>query len=136
MKPTEPTSLNDNTDPLTSRAFHDAVARRARELWELRGREDGHAHEDWLQAEAEVRLAESLSAEGAHKRAYMKVKVGNSIYVAEYDRTADYTPGELKRGDLVAIRIEQDRMYIKLSHGRELVTRIVEKSAASTAAAR
>ncbi len=132
MERTQPSRVNEKAAPVTSRAFHDAVARRARELWELRGRVDGHAQEDWAQAEAEVRLAEALSAEGAPARAYMKVKVGDSIYIAEYDRTADYTPGELKRGDSVAIRIEQDRMYIKLSHGRELVTRIVEKSAVAS----
>ncbi len=133
MKRTESSSANEKTDPVASSAFHDAIARRARELWERRGQVDGHAEEDWVRAEAEVRLAAALSVEGTARRAYMKVKVGDSIYIAEYDRTADYTPGELKRGDLVAIRIEQDRMYIKLSHGRELVTRIVEKSAAASA---
>ncbi len=32
----------------------DQIRRRAQELYEQRGREEGHALEDWLQAEAEV----------------------------------------------------------------------------------
>jgi DUF2934 family protein len=111
--------------PISS-AFYDAVARRARELWELRGRLDGHAQEDWLQAEAEVRLAEALSAEARQHRAYMKVRVGDSVYIAEYESGAGYTPGELKRGQRVAIRIEHGVIYLKLSGGRELAARIVE----------
>jgi hypothetical protein len=39
------------------------VRRRAYELYEARGREDGHDVEDWLQAEAEVAAAESLAAD-------------------------------------------------------------------------
>jgi hypothetical protein len=33
---------------------HDRIARRAYELYELRGRENGHELEDWLRAEREV----------------------------------------------------------------------------------
>jgi len=36
---------------------HDAVARRAFELWEQNGRQPGRALENWLQAEAELRGA-------------------------------------------------------------------------------
>ncbi len=39
------------------------VRRRAYELYEARGQEDGHDVEDWLQAEAEVAAAESLAAD-------------------------------------------------------------------------
>ena len=35
---------------------HDAIARRAYELYELRGRQDGHDWDDWFQAEDELRL--------------------------------------------------------------------------------
>lgn len=38
------------------------VRRRAYELYEQRGREDGHAQEDWLHAEAEVVGTASRSA--------------------------------------------------------------------------
>ena len=35
-------------------ARHDRIARRAYELFELRGREHGHELEDWLRAEREI----------------------------------------------------------------------------------
>lgn len=41
---------------------HDDIERRAYELYEARGREDGHDWDDWLQAERELQGAE-LSAE-------------------------------------------------------------------------
>lgn len=40
------------TDRLSVR--EEMIRRRAYELYEKRGREDGHAEEDWLQAEAEI----------------------------------------------------------------------------------
>jgi Protein of unknown function (DUF2934) len=39
-------------------AQHEDVERRAYELYEQRGREDGHDWDDWLQAEREMRGAE------------------------------------------------------------------------------
>jgi hypothetical protein len=48
----EPTILSsDATGDLEER-----IRARAYELYELRGREDGHDVEDWLRAEAETRL--------------------------------------------------------------------------------
>jgi DUF2934 family protein len=38
---------------------NDAIARRAYELYESRGREDGQDQEDWFQAEREVRRRSS-----------------------------------------------------------------------------
>jgi hypothetical protein len=43
---------NENRDPLSD---HDAIARRAHELFVERGEEHGHDEEDWLRAEKEVR---------------------------------------------------------------------------------
>ncbi len=34
--------------------FEDQIRERANELYELRGREDGHDLEDWLRAEEEI----------------------------------------------------------------------------------
>ena len=39
----------------------EAIARRAFELWERRGRHDGHDVDDWLLAERELTRKESLS---------------------------------------------------------------------------
>jgi hypothetical protein len=135
MEHAESDHLAHESQQPASADFHGAVARRARQLWEQRGRVDGHAQEDWLQAEAEVRLGEALSAAAARPRAYMKVKVGDSIYVVEYYRAGDYMPGELKKGQRVAMRIAQGWMYIKLPEGRKLAARIVEKSRLSPPAA-
>ena len=43
---------NENKDPLSD---HDAIARRAHELFVERGGEHGHHEADWLQAEHELR---------------------------------------------------------------------------------
>jgi hypothetical protein len=40
---------------LASEPSHDDIARRAYELYEARGCEDGHDEENWLQAERELR---------------------------------------------------------------------------------
>jgi len=42
--------------------IEDEIRRRAYELYEQRGREDGHDQEDWLRAEKEVKQARSRSA--------------------------------------------------------------------------
>ncbi len=39
------------------------IRRRARELYEARGQEDGHDVEDWLQAEAEICAGKAPAAE-------------------------------------------------------------------------
>ncbi len=39
------------------------IRRRAHELFEARGQEDGHDIEDWLQAEAEIGAGKALAAE-------------------------------------------------------------------------
>src|SRR5579884_2111142 len=36
-------------------SIHEAIVRRAREIWQEHGCIDGHAEEDWAQAEAEIR---------------------------------------------------------------------------------
>jgi hypothetical protein len=45
-------SINQMTD--RGRRINDLIARRAYELYEKRGRGEGHAEEDWSQAEAET----------------------------------------------------------------------------------
>jgi hypothetical protein len=46
----------------TSTPSHDEIQRRALELWEQRGRPEGHDAEFWTQAERELALGENLSA--------------------------------------------------------------------------
>ena len=49
-------------------AAHEAVQRRAYELYEQRGREDGHDWDDWIAAERELRgsaVAQGIEVQGA-----------------------------------------------------------------------
>ena len=43
-------------EPASSTVTEEAIRERSYELYEQRGREDGHAIEDWLAAEAELLL--------------------------------------------------------------------------------
>ena len=108
--------------------LHEAITRRAHELWELRGRVDGHAEEDWAQAEADV--LRTWPAERAQRPAFIVVKVGEFTYTGEYDprRYSYYRPGDLGRGIRIPVRFEDDRMYVKLHDGRELETTIVRRA--------
>lgn len=52
------------TAPGESPQLKDQISLRAHELYEARGREDGHAMEDWLRAEEEItnRKARTIAA--------------------------------------------------------------------------
>ena len=57
-------------EPTQHEDLQEQVRRRAYELYELRGKENGHDLEDWLQAESEVvpaRLKMSLVPEGVKR---------------------------------------------------------------------
>jgi hypothetical protein len=110
-----------------------AIARRARELWEQRGRVDGHAEEDWLQAEAEVLQSQKHAA--SPKTSFIMVKFAGSLYTAAYDpeHCDGYRPGELRKGAPVAIRLTADRLYLKRPNGQELEARILKKQPAAEA---
>ena len=69
MKQHSVTVLNrKNEDHVQSRnippvnTIEDEIRRRAYDLYEKRGRLDGRAMEDWLQAENEIRTARSAAA--------------------------------------------------------------------------
>ena len=108
--------------------LRDAIVRRARELWEQRGRVDGHAEEDWLQAEAEVRRERETAVRPC--LAYIVVRAGKCTYTGEYDlaRCDTYKPGDLARGAELTVRFEGEKMHIRLPNGRELETRVVKKA--------
>jgi hypothetical protein len=53
------TMTNENKDPLSD---HDAIARRAHELFVERGGEHGSHEDDWLRAEAELRTQPTTNA--------------------------------------------------------------------------
>lgn len=62
-KPQTQTSLH-TTSQTSADGMQEQIRRRAYELYELRGREDGHDVEDWLESESEA-LAEGTKADAA-----------------------------------------------------------------------
>jgi hypothetical protein len=58
------TPISSKTDITFSIDTQEQVRRRAFEIYEQRGREDGHELDDWLQAEAEV-VSQRSKAMGA-----------------------------------------------------------------------
>jgi hypothetical protein len=57
LSPTEPPRDDVSSQRAAAGPTSDDIARRAYELYERRGREDGRDRDDWLQAERELRLA-------------------------------------------------------------------------------
>jgi len=59
MTPRTPSATSALTEPKT---VDDQIRLRAYELYEERGREDGHELEDWLRAEEEIQEMQAQSA--------------------------------------------------------------------------
>ncbi len=110
--------------PLDENSIHEAIAQRAREIWQERGCTDGHAESDWAGAEAQVR-AELAASE--HRYRLILVKAGGVLYTGEYDphTTSGYRPGEIQPGSPVSVHLEDDRIRVKLPDGKELNARVV-----------
>ena len=119
----DPISTAENSEAPARAALQEAIGRRARELYELRGRVAGHELEDWLQAEAEL-----TRAKVAPVLRRVVVKVGGITCTGEYDPAScdGYKPGDLQKGAPVAIRFEKDKMHIKLPSGEVLEAKIVK----------
>jgi len=106
--------------------LHEAIAQRAREIYERNGRVAGHDVDNWCQAEAEI--LREYAERPARKKA-VKVRVNGVEYVGEYSpELADgYTPGEFGGGNLVPVRFDGDKMFVKRPNGKELETTIVKR---------
>ncbi len=59
-EPMKKTSSNVSTQPPQN--TEEEIRHRAYEIYETRGREDGHDLDDWLRAEAEVKRADAKTA--------------------------------------------------------------------------
>ncbi|HZQ23910.1 MAG TPA: DUF2934 domain-containing protein [Terriglobales bacterium] len=116
--------------PTRPKELEAAIRKRASEIWEESGRIPGHDAENWLRAETEV-LAQWASRQ--KRVAGIRVRVAETIYVAEYDpaEAGGYRPGEFKSGDPVELRFEGEDLYVKRAAGQELRARIVQTSVAS-----
>jgi hypothetical protein len=108
-----------------SSQLHEAIRRRATELFRKGGAVAGHDADNWYQAEAEI-LRES--ATHAVRRAVV-VNLQGVVYTGEYESTSadGYTPGEWKPGDPVPVRLSGDKLYLRRPNGRELQTTIVKR---------
>jgi hypothetical protein len=106
--------------------MHEAICRRAEEIYVRKGRIPGHDLENWMQAEAEI-LRESVQV--ASRRNAIVVKVEGVQYVGEYDASAagGYAPGELAAGEAVTVRFDGDKMFVQRDDHTELETTIVKR---------
>ncbi len=124
---TEP-YINENINEKA--ALHEAITRRARELWQQRGCVDGHAEEDWAQAEAEV--MERFARQKYASTGLLTVRAGNVVYTCRYSKNCDtYKPGDLYPGEPVNLRFVGEKIYLRF-RGRELETTIVRRSRQSS----
>ena len=104
---------------------HEAIRRRAEEIYIRSGRIPGHDLENWAQAEQEIKR----EAEGISHRKAVVVRVNGVEYFGEY-RPEDcdgYQPGELGKGKVVPVRFVGNKLFVKRANGKELETTIVKK---------
>lgn len=111
--------------PLSPLELHEAIGRRAEEIYQRNGNIPGHDMENWVQAEADI-LRESARY---LNRTAVVVKIKGVQYVGEYESgsSAGYVPGEFIAGASVPVRFDGDKMFVKRPNGKELETTIVQK---------
>jgi Protein of unknown function (DUF2934) len=105
--------------------MHEAIRRRAEEIYLRSGRIPGRDLENWSQAEAEVKR----EAAAATRRKAVVVRVDGVAYIGEYhpEQCDGYQPGELGKGTAVPVRFAGNKMFVKRPNGKELETTIVKK---------
>jgi Protein of unknown function (DUF2934) len=110
-------------------SLHEAVRRRAEEIYIRNGRVAGRDLENWALAEQEIQREVAAAATLA-RRAAIVVRVNGTEYVGEYGaETSDgYVPGEFCPGASVPVRFDGDKMFVKRPNGKELETSIVQKT--------
>jgi hypothetical protein len=114
-------------DPRSAPApdLHEAVRRRAEEIYARNGKLPGRDMENWAQAEAEILQQFSANT----RRTAVVFNVQGVQYVGEYNAAFSdgYTPGEFSPGTPVPVRIEGDKMFVSRRNGTELETNIVQR---------
>jgi hypothetical protein len=115
-----------NAWPMSAADRHEAVRRRAEEIYVRSGRIPGRDLENWAQAEQEV-LRESEARPASRKA--IAVRVDGVQYIGEYNlETSDgYRPGEFGTGVAVPVRFHGNKMFVRRPNGKELETTIVQK---------
>jgi hypothetical protein len=112
--------------PVAANNVHDAIRRRAEEIYIRSGKVAGRDVQNWTQAEAEIM---NELVEGVGRRTAIVVNVDGSQYVGEYilGKANGYRPGEISSGAKVPVRFEGGKMFVTRPDGRELETTIVHK---------
>jgi len=105
---------------------HEAIRRRAEEIYIRNGRIPGRDVENWAQAEQEI-LQEF--ADRPHRKTAIVVRVNGAEYLGEYNPESSdgYVPGEFGAGASVPVRFHGDKMFVKRPNGKELETTIVKQ---------
>jgi hypothetical protein len=105
---------------------HEAIRRRAEEIYIRKGKIPGHDLENWAQAEQEILRK---SAEPRGRRTAIVVRVDGSEYVGEYNAEVSdgYRPGEFGPGATVPVRFHDDKMLVQRPNGKILETTIVNQ---------
>lgn len=105
--------------------LHEAIRRRAEEIYVRNGRLSGRDLDNWSQAELEIR---SELASG-YRRTAIVVKVNGVQYVGEYRPEASdgYVPGEFVPGSAVSVQLDGDKMRVMRPNGKILETEIVQR---------
>jgi hypothetical protein len=113
--------------PGATKTVHEAIRRRAEEIYIRSGRVAGRDVQNWTQAEAEIM---NELAEGAGRRTAIIVNVDGVQYVGEYDLNSagDYKPGEFPTGAAIPVRFDGDKMFVQRPNGKELETTITHKT--------
>ena len=105
--------------------MHEAIRRRAEEIYIRKGRIPGHDLDNWAQAEQEIKRETAA----ATPRKAVVVRVDGVEYFGEYqpEDCDGYQPGELGKGKVVPVRFAGNKMFVKRPNGKELETTIVKK---------
>jgi Protein of unknown function (DUF2934) len=106
---------------------HEAIRRRAEEIYIRNGRIPGRDQENWAQAEQEIRRE---FADRPHRKTAIVVRVDGAEYIGEYNLEScdGYVPGEFGAGASVPVRFHGDKLFVKRPNGKELETTIVKQT--------
>jgi hypothetical protein len=123
MKPSS--SPDSSTTGRVTQELHEAIRRRAEEIYIRSGRKPGRDTENWAQAEQEIQRETA----GAGRRKAVVVRVNGVQYFGEYqpEDCDGYQPGEFGKGKVVPVRFAGNKMFVKRPNGKELETTIVKR---------
>ena len=113
------------TQAMSAERLHDAIRKRAEQIYLRSGRIAGRDLENWAQAESEI----MLQMEKGQRRTAVVIEVNGVQYVGEYDPDGcdGYVPGEFQSGAELSIRFAGEKMFVRRANGSDLETTIVAR---------